>query len=92
MDPSDLSIWPTGTNISYDCGVAIIDTNSDMSTFTINCFFNTVTNLYEWRSTEGYSKVPKCVMGEYCSNSFISNSRQIETEILKGKFCCRCLL
>ena len=59
-----LDTWPMGTTINYDCGQAVIDTNTDMSTFEIGCVFNDVSNLYEWNSTEGYSKIPKCVLGE----------------------------
>ena len=65
MDPMDLDTWPIGTTISYDCGQAIIDTDTEKSTFTIECVFNDVSELYEWNTTEGYSKVPKCLMGEY---------------------------
>lgn len=65
MDPMDLDTWPIGTTINYDCGQAVIDTDPDKSIFILECVFNDVSNLYEWNSSEGYSKVPKCVLGEY---------------------------
>ena len=72
MDPAsmDLDTWPRGTIITYDCGLAVIDTDSTKSEFTIECNYNPTSELYEWNSNEwnsthGYSKIPKCLQSEY---------------------------
>ena len=62
-----LDTWPMGTTINYDCGQAVIDTNTDMSTFEIGCVFNDVSKLEDNKHN----------LMEIHKHSFVINHRKI---------------
>ena len=65
MSGTSLDTWTHGTTINYDCDQAKIDTDFAKSTFTLECVYDPTSDSYEWNSTEGYTKIPQCILSEY---------------------------